>query len=640
LPYATRSRSRLASVFADRVSLALVLIFLIGVAYYLWTAATSMPLSLTSPGGGTSSVTAYNQLATALLHLHLSVGPAPAGLVHLANPYDPAQNAAYDVYHDLSLYHGRFYIDWGPAPAVTLLVPLHLLGLSPSPSVVVALFAIGGLGFAFATLRILLRRFDALPLWMSILAAAVLVFSTSLPFILRRPLVYEEAIAGGYFFVMAGLFLALSAIVRRRASLVRLVLMSLCFGLAVGSRPTLLAAALLLVPVYLAVRGSRPQRELLTGLVVPCGLCLLLLLAYNYARFSNPLEAGQSYNLAGWDPRTVHFGSVAYILPNLWNYVISPPRPTILFPFLALTPPPFTYPLADPAGYGAYGWHEITGGLLVMSPLLLFAFALPWLRRRRPQSVEPVGTPMLVAAGAGLFALLFCCFEFFGSTERYEVDFAALLLFAALTAWFALSLVPPAWQRRAARIVGAVLALWGCLTGIAVSFTGYSDLLQLEHPGTFKALEHATSPISTAIATVAGHPVLARVEAPFVSQTSPMRLTTIGAGIDSFSLPAGDSATLTIVSPDRRLVAIVANLKIGLALHQGAALSLAIHDASSPHEFSVLRNGRARVPLEVNRGLNRVVLTPVASAINPPNPTVAASNLLLKVSSLTLAGHY
>ena len=378
-PSAIRWRARTATVLADRVTVSLTAMFIVGAAFYLWTAATSIPFSLV---GEHITYTArelyYNELANAFLHLHLSIGAAPAGLVELANPYSPGQNALYQpAYHDLALYDGRFYLVWGPAPALVLHVPLQLLGLTPSSSLSVALFAIVGLAFALATLRVLLRQFDGVPLWMSMLGAAALVCSTSVPFLLRRPVVYEEALAAGFCFVMAGVYIAIKTIVRRRASLGLLALMSLCFGLAAGSRPPLLATALLVVPVYLAVRGSLPRRRLLMALAGPCGACLMLLLAYNFARFGSPLEIGQSYQLAGYDPTTTHFGRLSYMPPNLWSYWVSPPRPTILFPFLALTPPPQTYPLGYPAGYGP---PEPTGGLLVMTPLLLFGFALPWLR--------------------------------------------------------------------------------------------------------------------------------------------------------------------------------------------------------------------------------------------------------------------
>jgi hypothetical protein len=625
------------------VSLALVLVFLIGAAFYVWTAATSVPLSLT---GG--QLDYYNQLATAFLHLHLSIGAAPAGLLHLANPQDPAQNAPYGgLYPDLALYHGRFYLQWGPPPVVVLLVPLHLLGLAPTQSFTVALFAIAGLGFALATLRVLLRRFDALPLWMGVLAAAVLVCSTSIMFLLRDPLIYEEAVAGGYCFAMAGVFIAVRAIVRGRASLALVALMSLCFGLACGSRPPLLAAAVLIIPVFRALRGTHSTQGLLAALLAPVGACLALLLAYNYARFGNPLENGVHYQLANVDSRTARVGSAAYLLPNLWYYGISPPRPTILFPFLTLTPPPTTYPLGIPSGARQPWQAEPTGGLLTMTPVVVFALALPWLCRRRPQMVEPLGTPMLMTAGAGLVVLLFLSYEIWLVTERYTVDFTALLLFAALTAWFALSLCLPGRKRRGVRICGALLAIWGCLAGVAISFTGDFDFLRREHPGTFKAFEDATSPISTAGAILAGHPILAAVEGPNVVRLSPIHLTSAGAGVESFWLPSGAHAQLTIVSPDRRKAAIVATMAPGAALRSGTPLALRVTDASRrSHEYQLggLRQfpqgpRTFRLPVELNRGINRVLLTPFATALNPPNPAIPSSEQLLIVPALHIAAH-
>src|SRR5262249_12876380 len=46
-PAATGSRSWVASILKDRVTLSLALMLLIGAAFYLWTAATSIPLSFT-----------------------------------------------------------------------------------------------------------------------------------------------------------------------------------------------------------------------------------------------------------------------------------------------------------------------------------------------------------------------------------------------------------------------------------------------------------------------------------------------------------------------------------------------------------------------------------------------------------------
>jgi hypothetical protein len=498
-------------------------------------------------------------------------------------------------------------------------------------------FAIAGLGFALATLRVLLRQFDSLPTWMGILAAAVLVCSTGVPFILRRPAIYEEAITAGNCFVMAALWIAVRAVMAQRASLAALAVMSLCFGLAAGSRPPLLASALLLVPVYLAVRDSRSRRGLLTALAAPCGACLILLLVYNYDRFGDVLQVGQSFQLAGYDPKAMHFGRVGYLLPNLWYYGISPPRPTVLFPFVALTPPPLTYPLGTPAGYTA---PEVTGGLLVMAPVLLFAFALPWLYRRRPQSVGALALTLLVAAAAGLIDLLFLSYEFFSATERYEVDFAGVFLLASFAGWFALSIGTPGRRRRAVRILGAILAIWGCLAGVAISFTGYLDMLRRNHPATYRSLEDTASPLSTVMAMVAGRPILGAVLGPNVAQVSPVHLTSLGAGVQSFRLPAGTSAELIIVAPDHREAAIVATMTAGAGLGPGATLSVHVTNDSRPAGIYPVHGGIMRIPIELKRGLNRLLLAPVASATRAPDTTVPGAQQLLIVPSLTLAGRY
>jgi hypothetical protein len=519
---------------------------------------------------------------------------------------------------------------------LVLLLPLHVLGLAASASLAAAIFAVVGLAFALGTLRVLLREFDEVPLWMGLLAAAALVLSTTIPFLLRRPAVYEEAIASGFCFTMAGLCIAVRAIAQRRASLVRLALMSLCFGLAAGSRAPLIATALLIVPVFLAVRGTAPRRPLFAALAGPCGACAVLLLAYNVARFGNPLEAGQTYQLAGYNPQLIHFGKLGYLPPNLWLYSLSPPRPTVLFPFLALTPPPLTYPLSVPLGYLT---PEITGGLLPMTPLLVLAPVLLWLRRRRPELAGPLATPLLVAAGAGLLSLLFLSFEFPAATERYETDFAGVFLFAALACWFALSAGPAGRRRRAVRVGGAMLALWGCFTGLAISFTGYYDLLHTKHPGTWSTLEDATSPISTAIATLAGRPILGEVQAPNLTRVSPVKVSTLGPGTVSFWLPAGGTAQLSVVSPDRREAAIVADLAVGAALRSRGRLTLRVKDASAvSHDYQVLGTERARLPILLKRGLNRVRLTPIATATNPPNPAVPATQQLLIVPLLAIGG--
>ena len=445
---AVRLPARVRAVAMDRVNLALGAVFLLGAAFYLWTAGTSYPLAL---NGGSQSKP-YNLLATTFLHLHLSVGRPPAGLLKLPEPYNPVANSTFQLHprdiHDFALYHGKLYITWGPTPVIVLYIPLRLLGLEPSTSLTAAIFAVVGLGFALAVLRVVLRQLGRAPLWMCALAALALALSSVVPFTLRRPEVYEDAITSGLLFC-DGRHLARRLGAARAAGVAETP--GACEPLlrprgrrapdarggGAGARPRL--------PV---VPGDSPRRGLLIALLAPIGVCGLLLALYNQVRFGSPLEVGTKYALAGFNQHTAHFGDASYVAPGAWYYLLAPPRPSILFPFLRIAPPPESYPGTPPANYQSF---ELTAGLLPMAPILVFLGALPWIWRRRPKLLGSLGTPLLILAGAGAFALLFLSYEFYATTERYEVDCAPLFLLGALAAWLALAVQAP----RALPLAGA-----------------------------------------------------------------------------------------------------------------------------------------------------------------------------------------
>jgi hypothetical protein len=619
------------------MSFVLCVVFLLIAVFYLLTAATSRVLALYGHGDEP-----YNQLANAFLHLHLFVGRAPPALLRLANPYDPAQNeAVISRYHvngysifDFALYHGRLFLTWGPAPAIVLLIPMRLLGFAPSAPLVVALFAIVGMGFALATLRVLLREIGNSSTWMCVLAALTLALASEVAFLLRRPDVYEEAIAGGYCFAMAGVWLVISAIARRRVTLWRAALMSLCFGIAAGSRPTLALAALLLAPVYISLRSTLPRRQLLSALIFPVLICLLLLSAYNQARFGSPLQYGEPYQLGGGDSRTAQFASVSNVAPGAWFYLMSPPRPLVLFPYISLSPPPDTYPLGLPAHYELAS----TGGLLAMAPIVLFLVALPWIWRRRPALLGPLALPLSTMALTGVACLLFLVYELPGTATRYEVDFASLLLFSALAAWLALAGTTRRWRRRLVRWGGGLLAAWSCLSGFAISFTGSEKVFTAALPGVWSTLENIGAPVSSAIAVAAGRPVLGEVSVPSLARYAPARYTSLNYGPATFQLKAGEQADLTIVSPGVREAALLAHMAPGPALAAGAALWAVVGEVGHASYSYPLpaRGGAVRIPVTLGPGVNHLTLGALASAIRRDAPASPSERPLLAVEDLTL----
>jgi hypothetical protein len=640
-------RARARSWTVDRVSVALVVVFVPAAAFYVWTAATSVPLSLHA--GETDR---YNLLATAFLHLRLWVSNAPAGLLHLAEPYNPAQNAPFvdtgvsdaTNFHDDVLYGSHLYFAWGPAPALVLLVPLHVLGLEPSASVTVAFFGVAGLGFALAALRVVLRQLGDTPLWAGVLAACAVALCTTVPFLLRTPSVTEDTIAGGFCFTMAGVWLVASAVVDHRRSLWRAAAASLCFGLAAGSRPELGLAAVALVPVYRTLRPTQPRRPLLLALVLPVGVCFALLAAYNQARFGNPLEIGVRHQLAGYDQLHEPPGNFSYLAPGTWLYTLSPPRPTATFPFLVLGPPPLSYPAALPATYG----QELTGGLVATTPIVLFLVALPWIWRRRPAWLGALAGPLVALAGAGVVFLLFLAFENRATTERYEVDFAGLALLGALAAWLALASRTRGALRRVVRVGGGLLVVWGCMTGFAVSFIGYGDFLAVEHHGEWNTLQDTGSPLTALIARIAGRPVLAEVLTRNVREYTPVNYTSLNIHAEeAFWLGAAERATVVVASPDTRTAALVLGMSPGLETPRGiepggAAVGVTLlRSGHALGTYAVPPGGRnVRVALPLSPGVNRFELRPVPSTFTLPDQSNPTTTTLLLVGKLALEGRY
>src|SRR5512135_3109583 len=146
----------------SRSDLFLFPVLLIVLAMYLWFISVSHDL--------TSNY--YTLLATSFRQgeLSLSLRPDPA-LLELANPYDPAARQGIKVPLDLSLYNGKFYLYWGPAPALLVAIAKPLLPGQVSDAYLLFAFVCGTFLFEFLLLMHLQRRFfPELPKWIIILS--------------------------------------------------------------------------------------------------------------------------------------------------------------------------------------------------------------------------------------------------------------------------------------------------------------------------------------------------------------------------------------------------------------------------------------------------------------------------------------
>lgn len=330
----------------------------------------------------------YDLLAEAFLNgqVSLLIEPPPA-LEGFENPYPTANRRGIEVVPDASYFDGKYYLYWGPAPALGLtLVKLGLNRVVGDQYIVFA--AVSGI-FLFSTLTLLYirnKQFPLIPPWLLTLSVVVVGSIHPMLWVLNRPAIHEAAIASAQTFLVAGLFFALPLLDGSRMEVWRIALVGTLWSLAIATRATLaLPIGALVVATALELfrnhdrsfHRSRFLRKVLI-LLLPMIVTSALLGAYNLVRFGNVLEFGLRYVLSGWDLgdliQSRRLFSPQYLAPNVIFYLFTPLRTRAVFPFVRPVWEefaPFQARLRIP------GTHHIEDvvGLLFAAPFLLFTIA-------------------------------------------------------------------------------------------------------------------------------------------------------------------------------------------------------------------------------------------------------------------------
>ncbi len=423
-------------------------------------------------------------------HLHLDTEPRPE-LLALADPYDPAQNAGLKL-GDASLYKGKYYIYFGPVPALTLMWPWGAItGQELKMGTAALVFATVAFLAASALWLALRRRYFPASSWLTApLGVLALGFGTHLLAVAQRPSIWELPIAAGVAWTTLAVLCAYAAIHGRRP-LLAMAGAGLCLGLAVGSRPScLLAAPVLLAPVWIAWRRRQAGRDwwrLGLAAAGPLAACGLALMAYNYARFENPLEFGQRYQLSGaYEGKLVHF-SLRFLLHNLSVYFLQPLQWSGDFPYAQAQGIEITH-IKD-----YFGTEEVAG-LLVSLPFFWFALALPlaWWRREAGERGGLTATIGALAGYALPVTLVINCY--FSTCARYQTDFATMLGVMALTGLLALERWAQArpWTRGATGCLAVAAVATTVVLGCLMAFDYHGRLLRRTSPEIWTKLDRGT----------------------------------------------------------------------------------------------------------------------------------------------------
>jgi hypothetical protein len=285
----------------------------------------------------------YYELASAFRHgqLNLLVKPDPA-LLALPDPYDYESRAHISSPWDVSLFKGKFYMYWGPAPAIVLAIVRFVYAGRIGDQILVFAFLSGA--FIFTVLLILQiynRVFSNLG-WGNVLPGILMAgLANPLPWILNRPGIYEAAIAGGQFFLIAGLFFGFLAIEKEKSRFFFLIITGFCWASAIGSRVSLIGAVGFLIAMVagLLFYISKRYRDWLFSILaisIPIAIGLTGMGFYNKFRFGSWFELGIRYQLGGQNLNKIHDQviSLSNIPPNLHNYLLNPFRTISVFPYL------------------------------------------------------------------------------------------------------------------------------------------------------------------------------------------------------------------------------------------------------------------------------------------------------------------
>ena len=430
--------------------------------------------------------------------LYLNVKPS-AELQNLENPYDSQQYLTVESLHDASLFKGRYYLYWGPVPALlTALLPASLV-ISDTHLTLFFGACLALIGGSF--LLFVWRRFFPLISWWAVLPGLlILLWGTPLPFAFFGSGIYETAIISGQFFLILGLLFLFIGLSDDKPRFGFLLVTGVCWAMAAGSRAALTPAILVLTSsaFWRAWKISNSNRSIFWYCVVLLGLPLAIgaagLAWYNFARFGSIFETGMCYQLSVTDMRQVcsHIFSSSYIPANTFIYLLRPPAinssfPFVFFEWIKESDFPFFIHLQP-----FYYFSEPVVGIIFCLPFSLFFAGVTALQIRKSHFKSPsivkywTGAILL----ATLLEFIFLLF-FFAPIQRYILDFSILLTLSAVLGFWMLiqSLNKRPLLLIILWVIAFLLLFWTLGVGVFSGISGTSRKFYETNPALFNLLK-------------------------------------------------------------------------------------------------------------------------------------------------------
>ena len=404
----------------------------------------------------------YVQAADAVLkgQVYLDI-EASDELLKLENPYDPGSRDGVLYLWDHAFYEGHYYMYFGIAPVYTVYLPFYLF-TQEMPNNVFACFILAIYCCIIIPLTVFewARRFAPktspfLLAFASFVLIAVSGVYLHVSYSKQYQIPILSATAMGFLFC----YLALRALRCKKAwsRYVVFALAGVAYVATVASRPTM--ALMFLAPLPIVFFDILKPFELkkaakdLCALGIPVMIGAALLMWYNYARFGNPLDFGQKYQL------TVHEVSLYSLSGSVFGYAMIH---YFLQPPTFDGHPPFPCRSLLQMNYGRYVYVDRSIGAFAFPTTLgaLFTSAVISFKKDPGKAIAYLFIPVCA------IVLAFVDFCLAGVHLRYVFDIVPMLTFLGLLVWIELCKRASGKNKATLVCVGIVL----CMAALVVSY--------------------------------------------------------------------------------------------------------------------------------------------------------------------------
>ncbi|NLO91705.1 MAG: hypothetical protein GX410_06915 [Elusimicrobia bacterium] len=394
----------------------------------------------------------YYDLTRAFMQGQLSLPQTPPPeMLALRDPYQFGVAWKYGAW-DLSLYNGKFFLYFGPAPA---LMRLLVLGRASQAAWVVLYCSACAFFFCLILAKAREKFFPQVSDFSLALLCASVAFSPLLVYLCAAYSLHVEAVIASTAFMLAGAYLVFSDLGSPgwRYALAA----GLCFALAGASRVNAFLAVLPFAAYYAMCARGNWRRS--AAFLAPLAAVVFALMLYNYLRFDNPLEFGVSYQLNSTRPIVAggKFFSISYIAGNLHRYILLLPRFS--------SQPPFLLP-----AHGEWELYRPVFSIFLLLPLAAWCFALPLRWKTLPAHLR---TFVLLCLFGGGSVLLFVSSNIV-STTRYMSDFAWFFALAGGLSCLAMCANPGRFGKACLAVLLLMFG-WGLAASFALSFYNLLD---------------------------------------------------------------------------------------------------------------------------------------------------------------------